>query len=184
MLLFIFAGLGFTMKQNLTLLFKKIHLKDVWLIIWLTIVTIIVSNTLAVIAAKFTSLASNPSVIPDSSAHPAAEYFLNFSTDIFQLLGEEFYAIIPFLLLLQWFTHTFGWSRKKAILVAWLLSSLLFGAMHLSTYNWNLLQSLMVIGVTRLFLTYAYLKTKNIWVSYIVHLLYDSILFALPLLGL
>lgn len=53
-----------------------------------------------------------------------------------------------------------------------------FGLVHLPTYNWNLMQCLVVIGSARLVLTWAYVWTKNIWVSTGAHILNDWALIA------
>ena len=39
-----------------------------------------------------------------------------------------------------------GLSRNKAVLAAWLLSALIFGLLHLPTYDWNWVQCVVVIG--------------------------------------
>jgi membrane protease YdiL (CAAX protease family) len=59
------------------------------------------------------------------------------------------------------------------MLVAWLLSAVVFGLLHLPTYDWNLVQCLVVIGSARLVLTWAYVWTKNIWVSTGAHIIND-----------
>ena len=51
---------------------------------------------------------------------------------------------------------------------------------HLPTYDWNILQCLVVIGGARLILSLAYIKTKSIWVSTIAHVLNDWVLLTLP----
>ncbi|WP_081578447.1 CPBP family intramembrane glutamic endopeptidase [Peptoniphilus obesi] len=67
-------------------------------------------------------------------------------------------------------------NRNFAIFSAWILSSLLFGALHLSTYNYNFVQSIVLIGIVRLILSLAYIIRKNLWNSYLVHVLYDFII--------
>lgn len=71
----------------------------------------------------------------------------------------------------------FGVGRKGAIVGAWLVSSLLFGLIHLPTYDWNLIQCIVVIGTARMVLTLAWLLTKNIWVSTGAHIINDWLLF-------
>lgn len=100
-----------------------------------------------------------------------------------QLLGEELLTILPFLALLYFLVAKAHWSRKRAVLVAWIATSIGFGLVHLPTYDWNLLQCLVVIGGARVILTLAYLRTKNIWVSTGAHILNDWTLFSLPMLG-
>lgn len=73
-------------------------------------------------------------------------------------------------------------SRKTSIVLAWLLSAVLFGMAHLPTYGWNLFQCLVVIGSARLILLLPYIKTKNIWVSTGAHIINDWTFFGLTIL--
>jgi len=98
------------------------------------------------------------------------------------LFGEELFTIIPFLVILQFSTKVLKTSRKKAVAIAWIVSAIIFGAIHLPTYNWNFMQSILGIGIVRLILTFPYVKTKNIWISFFVHVLNDWCLFLIPVL--
>lgn len=100
-----------------------------------------------------------------------------------QLLGEELLVIIPFLAALSTLRLKFGVSRKKAILWAWFISAMWFGAIHFPTYQWNILQALVVIGGARIALTLAFIRTKNIWVSTGTHVLNDWALFTIIMLA-
>ena len=64
-------------------------------------------------------------------------------------------------------------TRRVGIGIALLASSLIFGAAHLPTYDWNWTQSLVVIGTARIMLTLAYILTRNLWVSAGAHILND-----------
>jgi membrane protease YdiL (CAAX protease family) len=77
----------------------------------------------------------------------------------------------------------FGVGRKGAIVGAWLVSSLLFGLIHLPTYDWNWIQCIVVIGSARLVLTLPWILTKNIWVCTGAHIINDWLLFGGGLLG-
>ena len=99
-----------------------------------------------------------------------------------QLLGEELLTILPFLALLYFLVAKAGWSRKRAVLLSWLVTAVAFGLVHLPTYDWNVLQCVLVIGGARMILTLAYIRTKNIWVSTGAHILNDWALFSIPLL--
>ncbi|MOA19360.1 CAAX amino terminal protease self- immunity [compost metagenome] len=68
---------------------------------------------------------------------------------------------------------------KPAIILAWVVASIIFGAYHLPTYNWNIIQAIVGIGIARVVLLYPYLKTKNIWTSFIVHVMNDWTIFGL-----
>jgi len=79
-----------------------------------------------------------------------------------QLVGEEVLTIIPMLALLHLLIARAGLSRTSALLMAWLGSAVMFGLLHLSTYNWDFVQCLLIIGTARLVLSLAYIKTKNL----------------------
>jgi hypothetical protein len=66
---------------------------------------------------------------------------------------------------------------------AWLISSLLFGLIHLPTYDWNWVQCIVIIGTARMVLSLAWILTKNIWVSTGAHILNDWLLFTATMLG-
>ncbi len=100
-----------------------------------------------------------------------------------QLFGEELVTILPFLAVLYWAHSKFGLSRKKAIIAAWIITAITFGAMHLPTYGWNVVQAIVLIGVARIALTLAFIRTKNIAVSFGAHLLNDWATFTLVLIA-
>jgi membrane protease YdiL (CAAX protease family) len=113
----------------------------------------------------------------------AAGRILYFAKTIPQLFGEEVITLLPFLALLQVFTRGLGLGRKGAIIGAWLVSSVIFGLIHLPTYDWNLIQCLVIIGTARMVLTLPWIMTKNIWVSTGAHILNDWLLLGVGLLG-
>ncbi|XZI53017.1 CPBP family glutamic-type intramembrane protease (plasmid) [Clostridium perfringens] len=63
---------------------------------------------------------------------------------------------------------------KKSIIIDWTITSISFGLFHLPTYNWNLIQCIL-LGVSTIIDFYAYIKTKNIFIVFWVHYLYDLI---------
>jgi membrane protease YdiL (CAAX protease family) len=74
-------------------------------------------------------------------------------------------------------------GRKAGVIVAWLVSALIFGLLHLPTYDWNVIQCVVIIGSARLVLTLPWIMTKNLWVSTGAHILNDWLLFSMVLLG-
>ncbi|GIF71710.1 CPBP family intramembrane glutamic endopeptidase [Asanoa siamensis] len=100
-----------------------------------------------------------------------------------QLLGEELLTILPFLALLHWFAVRRAMDRTKAVVLAWVISSVGFGLVHLPAYQWNVLQCVLVVGAARLVLTWSYIRTKNLWVAYGAHVLNDWLLITPFILG-
>lgn len=167
-------------KSSWTKLFRKIKLKDIKLIVIVLIVNYLITIIVGLSMKEITTLSVNPAA-DIIKGNTQFENIIFFIKTIPMLFGEELITIIPFLVILQLANKTLKFSRKKAIIVAWVISALIFGAIHLPTYNWNIVQAILGISIVRLVLTYPYIKTKNLWISFFVHLLNDWILL-LPLL--
>lgn len=90
-----------------------------------------------------------------------------------QFIAEEIIFIIPFLFVINKLRTK---NEKLKTLVAILVSSLIFGVMHLTTYNFNILQAVLVISIIRTGLTMSYVLSKNLTVTYLVHMIYDWVL--------
>ena len=99
-----------------------------------------------------------------------------------QLMGEEVFTLLPFLAVMYFFYKKGKATRKQAIVWAWVLTAIWFGAAHLPTYGWNFAQAFLIIGTARIVLTLAFIRTKNLWVSYGAHLLNDWVIFTFTLL--
>lgn len=175
-----FIGLYIVVQKNYRLLFHRWTKKDSKTLFIYLVLTVLVG----VLASQFISLigfetTSNPETITQTDTNKISQFlFLSFN-NIFQLLGEEFLAILPFLGILQFAVQKLNWTKKKAVLFALFLSSLIFGLFHLPTYQWNWAECILVVGSSRVLMTASYVKTKNIWVSYLVHFIYDALLFSL-----
>lgn len=100
-----------------------------------------------------------------------------------QLLGEELVTVVPLLAVLALLRGRLGLPRGAALVLAWIASAAVFGALHLSTYGWNLGQALLVIGASRMVLTIPYLLNRSVWSSFAAHITLDWSIFALVLLG-
>lgn len=174
------AALALIDRRAVTALFRRPTLRDgVWMVA-IAVLNIIVTTSVALALTSSHPLAENPM---SAALHEAGSLsrVLTFLRMVPQLLGEELLTLLPFLALLQWLLHRPGISRRWAIVLAWLLSALPFALAHLPTYDWNLLQCLVIIGSARLVLTLAYLATRNVWTSTGAHVLNDWTLFAISL---
>jgi hypothetical protein len=101
-----------------------------------------------------------------------------------QLFGEELLNIIPFIMLLTLFVSTFKMPRRLSIVIAAVLSCLLFGLYHFQAYDWHLAQMFIIIGLGRLIVLALYIKTKNIWLTFFTHLAIDGTIVLTGLLQL
>jgi membrane protease YdiL (CAAX protease family) len=100
-----------------------------------------------------------------------------------QLIGEEVITILPLLAALWFCVQRLNLSRRAGLVVAVLVSTLLFGALHLPTYDWNLVQCFVIIGSARLMLTLAYIVSRNLWVSAGAHIINDWSIFLITYAG-
>lgn len=170
------AGLEWASKDNWKLLFKKVTWKDVWLVLGAAIVAIALEFTLGAIIG--TSGHANPALSID---HSLLGFLVNQFDTIFQLMGEEFLAIVPFLAFVSLGKYL-KWNQTLVTILAIILSSILFGMAHTWAYG-GLLAGIQATLVGRIIFTLTFVKTKNIWVSYFTHYLYDFSIFIFVLLA-
>lgn len=162
MLIISYIPLKILDKNFFKKIFKKVRIHDIFVII----LSIVMSVILAFAASQGTDkLAENP--ITDI-VNPDNILLISISSAV-QLIFEEVIFVIPFLFIYN--KAKFKMNKKLAVLIAWVLSSVIFGALHLSTYNFNLYQCLVVIGAVRMGMSLGYLITKNLTVSYLSHYL-------------
>ena len=101
---------------------------------------------------------------------------------LFSLMGEELIKLIPFLFFLRLF-FKFSNNRKLSIVAAMILVMVFFAMLHLMDLK-SLPSVLLIQGLGSIFEFYGYIKTKNVFVSYITHLLTDVFIFTLVIVGM
>lgn len=168
--------------QYWTALFRKVSGRDVLWMLFFALLNFFITVGIGAYVLDTFGAAANPSIesLIDQSV---GERILFFANTVPQLIGEEVLTIIPFLAIMYFVYKKLGWSRKSAIIWAWILSSIMFGMMHLPSYDWNWVQCIVVIGSARLILSLAYFKTKNLWVSAGAHIINDWTIFGITVLG-
>ncbi|MFC8528219.1 CPBP family intramembrane glutamic endopeptidase [Nocardia sp. NPDC057227] len=155
-------------------LFRPVRGRDLLTMAGFALLNIVVSLLLGTLVASVFGASANAATDDIDGAVQVLAFYLG--TGI-QLVGEELFTVIPFLALLYFLTRRGTLSRKSAIVVAWLVTAVWFGAAHLPTYDWNVAQCFIVIGGARLVLTLAWIRTKNLWVCSGAHILNDWALF-------
>jgi len=163
-------------------LFGKVGWREFRLMVGFALLNFVVTMGVGTLVSAFAQVTSN-AANAQLAAMGTGERLAFFAKTLPQLLGEEVVTVLPFLVVLTLLTQHFGVGRRGAVVGAWLVSSLIFGLIHLPTYNWNWVQCIVVIGTARIVLTMAWLKTKNIWVSTGAHILNDWLLFSMALVG-
>ncbi|MDO3380604.1 CPBP family intramembrane glutamic endopeptidase [Gilvimarinus algae] len=163
-------------------LFRRVRGADVGLMLGFALLNLLVSSLVGLLVMSLYGADLNLAVQALASQSTAErEWF--FLRSLPQLFGEEILTVLPFLAVLYVAHDRLNFTRTQSVLLAWLISSVLFGLVHLPTYNWNLIQCLLVIGSARLVLSLAYIRTKNIWVSTGAHIINDWTIFGIVLLS-
>ncbi|NNU26739.1 CPBP family intramembrane glutamic endopeptidase [Isoptericola sediminis] len=176
------AALAVVAGRHWTALFHRVGWKDVGIMVAFAAFNVVVTLVVGGIVRATVGAATNAAGA-EIQEMGAGERVLRFASMVPQLVGEELLTILPFLALLYLGVTRLGWSRRATIVTAWIGTALLFGAVHLPTYDWNVVQCFVVIGTARLILTIPYLLTKNLWVCAGAHVLNDWTLFGVGLLG-
>jgi len=145
--------------------FKRLHKRDIKPIIVYTVLSLIysilVGLTLGLIGIKALGF--------DTIVH-----LLMMARLLIQLFGEELYKIIILIVLMAVF-YRFSKDRKRTIIIASILTMIIFGACHEGDTG-SLLKVILVQGFGSVFDLMLYFKTKNVWASYVSHLLFDCLL--------
>ncbi|MHA3066750.1 CPBP family glutamic-type intramembrane protease [Lacticaseibacillus saniviri] len=165
-------------KESMTKLYKRLKWRDLGFGLVMTILSLIYSTVMGLLLKGQT--APNGAVVAMKGVGESriVSYFItNEIISILNLMIEELLAVSFFLVLSALVMQHMHVSRNAGIWWGLIGSMIFFGMIHFVAYDWHILQMLLVIGVGRIFDTGMYIRTKNIWISYIFHFLWDSILF-------
>lgn len=155
-----------------TALFRPVGLRQIGQMVLFAVMTLAGSMVVALILKQFVSFSDNP-VSMQVGEMSALELAGRLIPTIPQLIGEELFGILPFLAVLWLCITHLGMSRRVGVVIAVLVSALIFGAAHLPTYDWHFGQAVIGIGSARILLTLAFIATRNLWVSSGAHILND-----------
>lgn len=158
-------AIGFAANWDFSSIYKKVHLSDFKIIILMIIAQAIFALFVSITEFSMGFKISNNHIF--HSGNPAMQIFLL----LFGLMGEELYKLCGFFAF-SYIFYKITKNRKISISIAVILTLLIFGALHTIQYQ-NLFHSIVAIGIASIFTMFCYLKTKNAWVSYICHVIYD-----------
>ncbi|KRL89946.1 hypothetical protein FC46_GL000442 [Lactobacillus kalixensis DSM 16043] len=154
-------------SKIIPLIFEKPAKNSWWKIVPIVIVTLIIAYVLSL----FSSTVANSALGNGSQSDKLLRLFwISVS-----LIGEE---IITASLTFPFYTliHKKIGDRGSWLYAA-IIGSLLFGLLHFRTYNWNLYQMMLPIGLGRLPFTWLWIKSDSLWSAIIAHIIYDLIVF-------
>ncbi|MEF3402214.1 CPBP family intramembrane glutamic endopeptidase [Agromyces sp. CCNWLW203] len=155
-----------------TAIFRKVRLVDVGNMFFFAALNIVLTFVIGGIVSLIFPVSPNAAITSAGSGGAVDTIALYVGSGI-QLIGEEIFVVLPFLALMYFLFAKAGVSRRTAVLLAWIISAIWFGAAHLPTYDWNWVQAIVVIGSARIALTLAFIRTKNLWVSAGAHIIND-----------
>ena len=163
------------LKWDYKALFQKPKAKEIGLAIALFVGYIVYSFAMGSVLDYF-SLTATPTLEGVSITLESIPPLL------FSLMGEELIKLIPFLFFLRLF-YKYSNNRKLSIVAAMVLVMVFFAMLHLMDLK-SLPSVLLMQGLGSIFEFYGYIKTKNVFISYITHLLTDVFIFALIIMGM
>ncbi|SNT51456.1 hypothetical protein SAMN05421812_10824 [Asanoa hainanensis] len=168
------AALAYATGGRVSGLFARVRWRDVRAMVGYGVLSILATIVAGYVAGPLVGWVP-PNPIFDQIADAPPLWLATFyPRTALQLLGEELLTVLPFLALLHWLTARR--ARTRAIVLAWVASSVWFGLVHLPAYGWNVPMCVLVVGAARLVLTWSYIRTKNLWVSTGAHIAHDWLL--------
>lgn len=102
---------------------------------------------------------------------------------IFSMMGEELLKFIPLMFFMR-LIYKFTGNRKLSLIISIIIVLTCFGLIHYDPATSTILSVLLIQGLGSIFEVYGYIKTKNLFVPYISHLLTDATVFLIILLGI
>ena len=163
-------------------LFQRLRPRAGLLAVGIAAVNVVVTFVVGLLVAQLVGATANP-MAGDLAGVGAGERVMTFLAMIPQLIGEEVFTVLPLLAVLTLGVSVLRLSRRTSLVLAVVVSSVLFAMFHLPTYDWNVLQCLAVIGTARVILLVPYLVTKNVTASATAHVLNDWTLFGIGLVS-
>lgn len=101
---------------------------------------------------------------------------------LFLMMGEELYKFILLMFFLR-AIYKYTSNRRLSIVISSIVTLIFFGLAHYVPADNNLISALIIQGMGSIFHLYVYLKTKNLLVSYLSHLLTDASIIILLMIG-
>lgn len=162
---------GFIAEGKFGLIFKKFQKGDLKLIVIVVILGIFFALAMSMLVDFLGFVGHGNPVYEELDS---LYFWFSFPFDI---MIEEFLKLGPFLAILTLFYQKTK-MRRLSIIVATIVTLAFFGLLHTDSVG-NVIVALTVIGIPSVLDVYAYIKTKNIVVTYLTHILFDIALFSI-----
>lgn len=163
-------------RGNYSLIFKKITKADIKPMVILTVVGLVYSLVAVGICGLLGILP-----IEKSLGVAVYDFLLQSAILVVQLFSEELFKL-AILIISMFVLYKFSKNRKICLVISMIITAMLFAACHEGSSG-SLLQVLIVQGVSTIFDLILYLNTKNIFATYISHVVFDLIVTAMNVFG-
>lgn len=160
------ASVCYALKGNMSLIFRMPERKDILYILASLIIFFILLSIVNIILRAFAVPMPRHAPLDSSPVIMIISLFI-------QLVGEELYKFILLVLPMIFLYRRIG--RRASIIAGIIFSQFVFSISHAHAYAFNIPYILLVIGIPSTVFPLLYLKTKNITVTYISHLIWDFI---------
>lgn len=163
------------LKWDYKAIFRKPSRRDLLLVVALFAGYMIYSLAIGMVLEQI-------GIVSSGTVDPTSVGAMILVITVFNVLGEEFIKFIPFMFLLR-MIYKYSNNRKLSVIISVALIMIMFASMH--AFNPIMfIFALFIQGFGSIFEFYGYIKTKNVLVSFLCHLLTDEFIFMLMLLGI
>ena len=163
------------LKWDYKAIFRKPSRRDLLLVVALFAGYMIYSLAIGMVLEQI-------GIVSSGTVDPTSVGAMKLVIAVFNVLGEEFIKFIPFMFLLR-VIYKYSNNRKLSVIISVALILIMFASMH--AFNPIMfIFALFIQGFGSIFEFYGYIKTKNVLVSFLCHLLTDEFIFMLMLLGI
>ena len=173
--LVVLVPVAYVCRGKLGLFFRRVGRKDIKLIIACLVAYYVYSIAMISLLSVFTA---SPEANPVFGANMDLLFWV---MTFIQLLGEELFKV-SLLLIAMHVIYMATSKRKLSLVLGVIIALVVFGLVHWNAYGGNIAHLILVIGLGGIFYFYAYIKTKNVAVSYIIHILIDGIPFLMAMI--
>lgn len=154
----------YVFKNDMSNIIRKPKLKDILIVVIGLIMMVVLDYVSASIISVLGLHALTDSAVNGSPISMIIRLLI-------QLWGEELVKFIPLIIVTAYLYKSIG--RKAAIIVAIIISQIIFSLIHIPAYGFSILFLLIGIGLDSIALPLVYIRTKNLALCYLVHLIYD-----------
>ena len=166
--LFVF---GYISNGKFNLVFKRFQKGDFKFIIKIVIIGIFFS------IAILTIVETLGMTVPENQISKLLDSLSFWIAFPFNILIEEFIKLGPFLAILAFLYQTTK-LRRFSIIIATIITLGYFGLLHAESIE-TIIPSVIIIGIPSVLDVYAYIKTKNIMVTYLTHIFFNIVLYGI-----